>query len=177
MVRLTRHFKDAQHTLSFALVLGYFGLLRVSNYLVYSEKLFDPSKHLMPSDIQIISGRVVVTLKWSKTRQNAEKTYVVLPTISNNVLSPVKLYNNLVQATALVMKQDRPLMLLPSGTPLTVNFFNRALKWLALQVLGCSTGVGSHMLRRSGTTFMARAGATDLQLMNHGTCTSDCFRT
>jgi hypothetical protein len=169
-------FGAAQYVISLAILLGYLGLLRVSNYLIYSSAKFVPSKHLVQDDVTVVQGRLVLDLKWSKTRQNTERTHVVLPKVVNGLFSPVFHFKRLLKVNRSVASANKPLLLLPSGNPLRVHFFNKALKWLVFQVLGSDNGISSHTLRRSGTTYFAAAGASDTQLMRQGTWKSDCFR-
>jgi hypothetical protein len=176
MILMTSSFGSARYVIALAMILGYFGLLRVSNYLVYASNKFDKNKNLTFNDVSIIDEKFIVKLKWTKTRQNNEITYVVLPCIDDPILSPFHHFRKMLKFRSNLSMNDSPLLLLPSGLPLTVHYFNKVLKCLARKVIGNDTVVGSHTLRRSGTTYLSYAGATDSQLMQQGTWTSACFR-
>jgi hypothetical protein len=176
LVLLTKKMGLAHHTFALALLLGYFGLLRASNYLVYSTNAFKPSKNLIYSDISVNQGRLVVKLKSTKTRKKQENIFVVLPVMKEKIMSPVFHFRALCKEFSYHKRACCPLLLLPDSEPLTIHIFNRVFKGLMHEILGTSLGFSSHTLRRSGATYLFLAGATDLQLQKQGTWVSDCFK-
>ena len=56
-----------------AMLLAFFGCLRLSNLVPSAQVKFDPLKHLKRDDIMIVDNMVLVFFKWSKTNQSARK--------------------------------------------------------------------------------------------------------
>ena len=56
-----------------AMLLAFFGCLRLSNLVPSAQIKFDPLKHLKRDDIKCMDSVVLVFYKWSKTNQNAKK--------------------------------------------------------------------------------------------------------
>ena len=56
-----------------AMLLAFFGCLRLSNLVPVAQSAFDPLKHLKRDDILFSDGVVLVFFKWSKTNQNANR--------------------------------------------------------------------------------------------------------
>ena len=56
-----------------AMLLAFFGCLRLSNLVPVSKKLFDPLKHLKRDDISFENDVVLIFYKWSKTNQSSGK--------------------------------------------------------------------------------------------------------
>ena len=56
-----------------AMLLGFFGCLRLSNLVPTAQVKFDPLKQLKRDDIKCVNSAVLVFFKWAKTNQNAKK--------------------------------------------------------------------------------------------------------
>ena len=56
-----------------AMLLAFFGCLRLSNLVPASQAVFDPMKQLTRDDIRFSDGLVLVFFKWAKTNQNSSK--------------------------------------------------------------------------------------------------------
>jgi hypothetical protein len=84
-----------------AVLMGFIGMLRVSNVALVSIKQFQFSKHLTRGDLQIFEQGIKVQLRWSKTMQNYRQgAEVVLPYIKTSNICPV--------ATLLALNQQFP---------------------------------------------------------------------
>ena len=59
-----------------AMLLAFFGCLRLSNLVPSSQIRFDPLKHLKRDDFKCADSFVLVFYKWAKTNQNAKKSVV-----------------------------------------------------------------------------------------------------
>ena len=56
-----------------AMLLAFFGCLRLSNLVPSSQNQFDPLKHLRRDDIRFEKNVVLLFYKWAKTNQHASK--------------------------------------------------------------------------------------------------------
>ena len=56
-----------------AMLLAFFGCLRLSNLVPLSKAKFDPAKQLRVNDIKFLDNLVVIFYKWSKTNQNTDR--------------------------------------------------------------------------------------------------------
>ena len=56
-----------------AMLLAFFGCLRLSNLVPSAQIKFDPLKQLKRDDIKCVDSVVLVFFKWAKTNQNAKK--------------------------------------------------------------------------------------------------------
>jgi hypothetical protein len=52
-----------------AFILGFLGLLRISNVAPVSRPTFDPLRHLRRGDVSIVGNSIVIHLRWTKTLQ------------------------------------------------------------------------------------------------------------
>jgi hypothetical protein len=59
---------------SFAYILGFMALLRISNIAPSTRNNFDPHKQLRRGDITITSKGLSIFIKWSKTLQKYNQT-------------------------------------------------------------------------------------------------------
>ena len=67
-----------------AMLLCFFGCLRLSNLVSISKEKFDPVKQLLRGDIDFDKGMVLVCFKWSKTNQNNKKlTWIPICKVSD----------------------------------------------------------------------------------------------
>ena len=57
-----------------AMLLAFFGCMRVSNLVLAAQKDFDPLKHLKRDDIKFVDDMLLVFFKRSKTNQSAKKS-------------------------------------------------------------------------------------------------------
>jgi hypothetical protein len=73
-----------------AVLLGFIGMLRISNVALVSLKQFQFTKHLAREDLVMDDQGIRVHLKWSKTMQTYRQgVVVVLPYIKNSIICPV----------------------------------------------------------------------------------------
>ena len=77
---------DVKHLAGWcAMLLAFFGCLRLSNLVPSSKSKFDPLKHLKRSDISFHAQYVLVYYKWSKTNQHASKvSWIPICVVSDN---------------------------------------------------------------------------------------------
>lgn len=132
-----------------AVVVMFFGLLRRSN-LFQDGSAFDPDKQLT-RDCFIMRdcGAVNILVRWSKTIQRREKTYVIaLPALQNHPLCPVS-------AVVRMFKALGPAHPKAKAFPMRGSDFNRRLRQLTSAAEG---DYSSHSLRRGGATWALSCG-------------------
>ena len=143
------------HMLTSAVLLAYFGLLRVSEYTCPSSSQFDPSVHLSYRDIIFHRERQVVTvyIKCSKTDPFRQGVTIRLAVLTHH-LCPVK--------ALLTYAADRgsspgPFFYFHNGAFLTrahiCDLLQRSLPFVP--------DVNTHSFRRGGASALAAAGTPD----------------
>ena len=67
-----------------AMLLAFFGCLRLSNLVPTSHSVFDPVKQLKRDDVDFINNLVLIYYKWSKTNQSARKvSWIPVATVAD----------------------------------------------------------------------------------------------
>lgn len=151
-----------------AILLAFATFLRVSNVLSPSKTSWGGSHTLLVKDIICYQGRLDVTIWSTKTRKNGEPHVLqVLPSLDPS-LCPVmawRRYIDYVQPCPL-----GPAFMLDDDTPLTpgpvVNLMRTALRKAGNPAY---SRVSFHSLRRGGAQTAAKNGATQEEIMYHGT--------
>ena len=95
------------------LLFGYFGYLRVSNLAPAKVSEWDPSRNSVWSDISCSSKGVVISLKWTKTRQHAPHPAAIpMPALRSSPLCPLRAWNHYVSLLqGPCASPDNPLLL------------------------------------------------------------------
>jgi hypothetical protein len=154
-----------------AVLLAFFGMLRVSEYTAPSIGHFDPGLHLTVDDVQICWARQValITLKSSKT--DPFRVGVTLRIgVTHNALCPVH-----ALLRFLVRRGGRlgPLFLFADG-----RFLIRAhITDLLHRSLPFSRGFNTHSFRRGGASALAAAGQSPYVIQTLGRWKSDAYVT
>lgn len=156
------------HTLRLAYQLGFFGLLRMSNVAPASLASFDPKRNTRLRDLTVTSTGVSVKLKWSKTRQSEESTYVKLPAIGVDYLNPILSYDNMIKFAS-VVDPNGPLLRFTDGKVVTAGFLNKCFKSTLLEAGICTSGLTFHALHRSAASLTFQQGATSMNIAKQGT--------
>lgn len=93
-----------------AVLLSFFGFLRMSNMTPRTSASFDPRKHTCRGDVFHADPGLVILLKWSKTNQYGQKTELVpIPTTQDPEFCPVVAYNQMVDL-APTLSPNQPLL-------------------------------------------------------------------
>ena len=105
--------------LKVALVFGYLGYLRVSNLAPASAAEFDPSRHTTREDVLPSKQGILLSIKWTKTRQAAVFTAPVpLPALGTNPLCPVTIWHEYEEVLShMSLSPNSPLLLTATGPP------------------------------------------------------------
>jgi integrase len=144
-----------------ALLICFFGLLRISAVSTVSKTHWDAEKILCRQDLDICSNGCTLKLRRSKTNQFKERTHcVVLPFIRDSPLCPTSaLLEFLGQAGH--VPQDYPLLTRCCAgqlEPLSQGVVRHRLSSL-LSSIGLPAGeYGTHSLRRGGATWLLSCG-------------------
>ena len=139
-----------------AFLLGFYGLLRISNVAPTSHSKFDSSRQLLRRDVIFAYPCSHIRLKWAKNLQNPERVHVVkLPEVQDHLLCPTNPLKALLSSK--VLPEDNPLLVCDDFTLLTQSNIRRRLatfvRTLGLPVLG----YGFHTFCRSGATIAFEA--------------------
>jgi hypothetical protein len=171
LVALTGYLGAAGVPMRCALLVSFFGMLRVSNLAPSSPAAVDPSRDTSRGDVFIRPPGLVIVLKWSKTLQTLGTTPLIpLPAIPGNPLDPVQAFKDLIAATPTVHPKQ-PLLTYKLGSRLqvlTAPLLNKLLAEM-LSVLHLDPQEYSfHSLRRGGATTAYHGGVKLQQVMRHG---------
>ena len=158
-----------------AMLLAFFGCLRLSNLVPLSKGKFDPLKQLRRDDISFEKDYVLLFYKWSKTNQNCKKiTWVPIGSVEDtrfNVKVHLQKLFSRVKAPS-----DAPLF---SFSP--CDFHSRYTLVSALdhcvQKAGLSAANYSwHSFRRGAAVFAFELGLADSAVQLLGDWSSEAFK-
>ena len=162
-----------------ACLVAFFSFFRKSNLLVPSSLQFDPSKHLLTSDVQFSQTGVVLSVRWSKTIQYRQKTlYIPLPRICDSPFCPSAA---LLLCVSSLPKGDKPTPLFSYASvsgpqPITYSIFLARLH-LCLSKLGLDPSLYSgHSFRRGGASFALECGLPADWIKLQGDWASDAYQ-
>ena len=159
--------------------IAFFCFLRISNLVPQSLSHFDPSRHLTPSDVKITKKSMRLTIKWSKTMQNRDRTHTItLPKLHPSPLCPI---SALLRALSHYSPSPNdPLFQVRTPHGYQTITESRLRKVLAklLAKMGLPKGHFTfHTFRRSGATLAYNAHVPIQSIKSHGSWTSDCVWT
>ena len=158
-----------------AMLLAFFGCLRLSNLVPLSKGKFDPLKQLRRNDIKFEKDYVLIFYKWSKTNQNCERiTWVPIGSVKDPRFD-LKYH----------LKSLFSMVKVPSDAPLfsfkcndyhsrysLVNMLN-----LCIQRVGLSGSDYSwHSFRRGAAVFAFELGLADSAVQLFGDWSSAAFK-
>jgi hypothetical protein len=115
-----------------AFILGFLGLLRISNIASTSRATFDPIRHLRRGDVTVSGESIVIHLRWTKTLQRyRQSARIRLFSIPNSLVCPLKAFLSLHRSHP-VLPTDPFLTYRASGQHflITQAHLRRALKRL-----------------------------------------------
>ena len=138
---------------------------------------WDPSRHTAWSDITASDEGIVISLKWTKTRQhNPHPAAIPMPALDNSILCPLRAWSEYVDLLGgLGLGRDVPLLLstaAPKGQPISAPQFRATFHRVALLAGLGKANHTPHSLRRGGATFSYEAGVLIPFIKRHGTWTS-----
>lgn len=151
-----------------AILLAYATFLRVSNVLSPSRSSWGGAHTLLARDIRMENQALMVTIRSTKTRRKGETHVLPVLQVEDPSVCPVRAwtkYIRIVQPCPI-----GPAFVIDDSRPLTPGPVVRLMR-RALQGNGKTAGskVSFHSLRRGGAQAAAKNGATQEQIMYHGT--------
>jgi integrase len=161
---------------SFAYILGFMALLRISNIAPPTRNNFDPHRQLRRGDITITPKGLSIFIKWSKTLQKYNQTARVnIFSIPNSPLCPLQAFMAL-QKIYPVYPSD-PLLSYRIGHHLYVisqGNLKSQLKQL-LHSISLPPQITFHSFRRSGASLAFASGVPFQAIQAHGTWASEAL--
>ena len=160
--------------LKLALVIGFFGYLRLSNLAPETVVGFDKSRHTSWHDVRPSKHGVMIYLRWTKTLQSQKGcTPVPLPCLNNSLVCPVRVWNEYSQVfPGHVGSAVTPLLLstgLPRGRVVSASQL-RAMFYRVTTALDLGhRRLTPHSMRRGGATYSFAAGVPIQYIKAHGT--------
>ncbi len=160
-----------------ALLLGFFGFLRVSEFTTPSRSHFNPRIHPIRSDICLSHNRLTFNLKRSKTDQSARGFLLTIGTTRNNLcpITALGAYFSTCHHTPNGLAV--PLFHFSSGQPLSRARFLRHFRTLLSQAGHDASHFNTHSLRIGAATSAARAGLPLSTIQHLGRWRSSCYKT
>ena len=154
--------------------LAFFGLLRVSEYTTPSVSSFDPTVHLLYSDVTFVGGdhHMRVSIKASKTDPFRKGVVLRFATIVSK-FCPVQAILNYLPFHP---TKRGPLFVLSSGQYLTREHSSLILAAVFPQVGPNMGAISSHSFRIGGASAASSNGVPDSTIQILGRWNSDCFR-
>jgi hypothetical protein len=157
-----------------AIMLGFMGMLHISNVVVVSIKQFDHNRHLARGNLQLNNNNINIHLKWSKTMQSYRQgALVVLPAIQDSKMCPIATFSAL--STTFPVKPHQPLFSFYSGNKLQIFSRAKLQNMLLLKKLKFKNNVTFHVLRRSAASLAFKAGIPLEQIQAHGCWSSEAI--
>ena len=153
-----------------AVLLAFFGMLRVSEFTAPSRTTFDPLLHLTNNDISFTDAFhiVCIQIKSSKTDPFRLGVTVRVGTTQDSLCPVSAMSQYLMQRPAV----RGPLFIFRDATYLTKNNIKNLLK----NSLPDVENISSHSFRRGGASYLAQAGLSHDVIQILGRWRSDAYR-
>ena len=151
-----------------AILLAFYGFLRISEYTSTHKKQFDPNITLLVRDVSLRHGQAEVHIKASKTDPFREGVCVRIAA-NNTPLCPIKALSEFL---AIHPSGNGPLFVFRNGTFLTRKDLNDVLH----STTDGLANISSHSLRIGAASTAAAMGCPKWLIQGMGRWTSDCFR-
>ena len=165
-------------TLWSSYLLAFYLFARKYNLVPISHAAFNPRMHLQRRDILICDTGLIVTLKWSKTIQCAERILTIpVSAFPGSPLCPVWAFQRM--CTMVPAPPEAPaIVLYTTGgwVPIIHSQFTQMLRYF-LQKAGFNPLVYSgHSFRRGGATWAFQLGVPGELIQLHGDWKSDAYK-
>ena len=159
-----------------AMLLAFFGCLRLSNLVPPAHGQFDPLKHLKRDDIRFKKNIVFLFYKWAKTNQHASKvSWIPICPVSDQRFN-VKWYLESLFAKVIV-HSDAPLFSVNKNKYHTRPSLVKLLEMCSLKAGLPSGDYSWHSFRRGAAVFAFEMGLSDSAVQLLGDWSSDAFKT
>lgn len=151
-----------------AILLAFATFLRVSNVLAPALSSWGGSHTLLAQDVKVTNHGLMVIIRSTKTRRHGSPHILEVFPVKDSKVCPVlawKIYYQTVGPCPL-----GPAFMLDDYTPLTPGPVVKLMKLALMQHTDTPPDrISFHSLRRGGAQTAAKNGATQEQIMNHGT--------
>ena len=170
-------------TLKLAILVAFFGLLRVSNLLPPTVSRFDPTRHSTRADLTLEEPGLQFAQKWAKNRQTQlaqqEVPKVPIPQLKDDPLDPVQAMIELYNLTPTALPHD-PMLLVPTPDGGFYVFdqcrFRQEFRQALISGDLDPQLYTPHSLRRGGATLLHKTGATLDDIKRQGLWRSEAVR-
>lgn len=171
---------NIQDSVLWAIILiGFFAMLRRSQFANTSRKSFNPKEQLTRGDIQITEEGLIISIQWSKTNQKHNKIHQIpLKRVETSILCPVLAYSRMVKLLPALPSEPAFGFI---GSDGIIHAFSKADLGKLLHNLLVRCGINTsqfsfHSLRRGGATCASAAGCSDSEICTIGNWASTCYR-
>ncbi len=151
-----------------ALLVAFFGILRVSEYTASHKTKFDPETTLLFSDLDLHGSRALIFIKASKTDPFRQGVHIRIAA-NGSMLCPINALGHMV---AMHPSRNGPLFMFKNGRFLTRKDINSLL----VDASDGMVNLSSHSLRIGAASTAADMGCPKWLIQHMGRWTSDCFR-
>ena len=158
-----------------AMLLAFFGCLRLSNLVPPSQIQFDPLKHLKRDDFRVSDNVVLVFFKWAKTNQNSSKvSWIPIIPVSDSRFNIKVHFENLFNAVK--APKSAPLFSFEKEKFHSKHSLVRILD-LCVSKAGLDPANYSwHSFRRGAAVFAFELGLADSAVQLLGDWSSSAFK-
>lgn len=161
-------------TLWCCFLMAFYLFARKSNTFKFS---FDPKNHLRRGDLRLGEAGVLVTIRWSKTIQCAERVLLIpLVAVPNSPLCPVAAFRRMFKLVP--GRKSGPAFLVPvlAGLEsLTHVSFTRYLHEILNKAGYVASAYSGHSFHRGGATWAFSSGVPGELIRLHGDWHSDAY--
>ena len=163
------------YTLKLAILLAFFGLLRISNLAPITASSFNPLRDSTRADLLIEEPGLQYSQRWAKNRQtpltNGRAPQIPLLHLPNDPLEPVQALLDLQNLTP-TATPNSPMLLIPTADGHYQVLDQRRLRTeFRLALIACDLDPRQytpHSLRRGGTTLLHHQGANRDDIKRQG---------
>ena len=162
-------------TLKLAIVLAFFGLLRISNLVLCKAATFNPQRDPTRADLTFEAPGLQYAQKWAKNRQSPQAQQdiprIPIPHFPDDPLDPVQALLELHNLTPAAKPCD-PLLLVPTPDGRFYTLDQRTLRTeFKHTLIACDLDpkiYTPHSLRKGGATLLHLAGANRHDIKGQG---------
>ena len=159
-----------------AMLLAFFGCLRVSNIVPAAQSSFDPLKHLKRDDIKFVDGIMLVFFKWSKTNQSARKaSWIPVASVSDPRFNISENFKKLLSSVK--GPGSAPLFTFEGASFHTKNSLTTVLNMCVAEAGLPLADYSWHSFRRGAAVFAYELGLDDSAVQLLGDWASSAFKT
>ena len=166
-------------TLWALLLVAFFAMLRKSQFANTSRKSFSVNEQLTRGDFRFTEKGMVITIKWSKTRQRHNQLHIIplsrLPIAS---LCPVTAYSHMLEV--LPALPDEPAFGFRtksnSLSPFSKSDIDNMIRKVVVRCSLNPQNYSFHGLRRGGASLASAAGCSDSDICAIGDWASSCYK-